>query len=227
MQVLVLAASPRRDGNSRALAEALMQGAREAGHGTELVDLGDAMQGGFLRDCRACRRPDGNCSIVDGYLDLLRDKVGNADGLVYATPLYWYGTSAVLKNFFDRMVCYLSASYPDLPQMVEALTGKRTALLLSSEESYRGAALGVLAQIQEMSRYLDHEFVGFVNGVGNKRGEVALDPARPLEAAHELGRRLFEIHYSDYRIDSERANTVWAAATASAEDGQVGVWEDV
>ena len=227
MHVLVLAASPRVDGNSRALADALIAGAQEAGHTTDLADLNDAMTGGFVRDCRRCRRPDGTCSIRDGYEALLRDRVAPAHALVYATPLYWYGPAAVLKNFFDRMVCYVSGSYPGYETMVQGLTNKRTALLLSSEESYRGASLGVVAQLQEMSRYLHHEFVAVVNGIGNKRGEVALDPSNPLHAARELGRRLFDVRYSDYRIDTERPNMVWTTDEAAGDQVAVGVYEDV
>lgn len=222
MRLLVLAASPREDGNSRLLASALMDGARAAGHEAELADLNTSMSGGFLRDCRKCRRPDGTCSIADGYEALLRDEVARADALVYATPLYWYGIAAVLKNFFDRMVCYASGSYPSHEAMTAGLTNKRSALLLSSEESYAGASLGVIAQLQEMSRYLQHEFVGVVNGVGNKRGEVARDPSDPLEQARTLGGRLFDVRYSDYRIDTERSNAVWAT-----EQDAVGVYEDV
>jgi hypothetical protein len=137
------------------MADALLEGAVEAGHQVELVDLNREMSGGFLRDCRRCRLPDGTCSIQDGYGELLTRKVASADGVVYATPLYWYGIAAVLKNFFDRMVCYLSASYPESEQVVAAMAGKRSALLLASEERYPALAIGVVAQLQEMSRYLD------------------------------------------------------------------------
>jgi multimeric flavodoxin WrbA len=192
-----------------------------------LVDLNREMSGGFLRDCSRCRLPDGTCSIQDGYGELLTRKVASADGVVYATPLYWYGIAAVLKNFFDRMVCYLSASYPESEQVVAAMAGKRSALLLASEERYPALAIGVVAQLQEMSRYLDHQFVGVVNGVGNKRGEVALDPADPLGAARQLGTSLFDVHYSDYRIDVERPNAVWSRPRASGIDPEVGLYGDV
>lgn len=227
MRVLVLAASPREDGNSRLMADALLEGAIEAGHEVELVDLNREMSGGFLRDCRRCRLPDGTCSIQDDYGELLTRKVASADGLVYATPLYWYGIAAVLKNFFDRMVCYLSASHPESEQVVASMAGKRSALLLASEERYPALAIGVVAQLQEMSRYLDHQFVGVVTGVGNKRGEVALDPADPLGAARQLGTSLFDVHYSDYRIDVERPNAVWSRARASGIDAEVGLYGDV
>jgi multimeric flavodoxin WrbA len=220
--VLVLASSPRRDGNSRALAEALIEGALAAGHETELVDLNEAVRGGFVRDCRRCRRPDGTCSIEDGFQELLLDKVLPADALVYAAPLYWYGIPAVMQNFFDRTVCFTSASYPGYQQVVEGLKGKRTALLLSSEESNRAAPLAVITQLQELARYMHHQFVEVINGIGNTRGEVALDPADPLGRARELGRRLFEIHHTDYRIDTDRSNAVWSAAETAA-----GPYEDV
>jgi multimeric flavodoxin WrbA len=209
------------------MADALLEGAIEAGHQVELVDLNREMSGGFLRDCRRCRLPDGTCSIQDGYGELLTRKVVSADGVVYATPLYWYGIAPVLKNFFDRMVCYLSASYPESEQVVAAMAAKRSALLLASEERYPALAIGVVAQLQEMSRYLDHQFVGVVNGVGNKRGEVALDPADPLGAARQLGTNLFDVHYSDYRIDVERSNAVWSRARASGIDAEVGGYGDV
>jgi len=222
-RVLVLSSSPRREGNSRLLAAALMDGVGEAGNEARLVDLNEIMTGGFLRDCRSCRRPDGSCSIDDGYGALLRDEVATADAVVYATPLYWYGIAAILKNFFDRMVCYTSGSHPDSAAMTAGLTDKRSALLISSEESYSGASLAVIAQLQEMSRYLHHEFVGTVNGVGNRRGEVRSDPSDPVGKARDLGRRLFEIRYSDYRVDTERDNTVWRAP---GEDGASGIYED-
>jgi multimeric flavodoxin WrbA len=224
MKVIVLSASPRRDGNSRLLADALDEGARAAGHESEVVDLNEVVSG-LLRDCRRCRLPDGRCAIEDRYAELMHGSVLPADGLVYATPLYWYGMAAALKNYFDRMVCYVSASYPQHKLVGERMVGKRVALLLASEESYRGASLGVIAQIQELSRYLHHEFVGVVNGIGNRRGEVLLDPARPVEAARELGGRLFEVHYSDYRLDTMRPNTVWRVEDVAPT--ALGAYEDV
>jgi multimeric flavodoxin WrbA len=83
MKVVALAGSPRRDGNSRLLAESVLAGARAAGHETELLHLPDHI-GGLLRDCKECRRPDGACAIDDGYRALLLERVLPADALVYA-----------------------------------------------------------------------------------------------------------------------------------------------
>ena len=86
-RVLALSSSPRRDGNSRLLADAALDGVREAGHSAELVHLDDHL-GAFLRDCRVCRSADGDCTIGDGFDALFREKFLPADGVVFATPMY-------------------------------------------------------------------------------------------------------------------------------------------
>lgn len=210
MDVLALSASPRRDGNSFLLAEAAVEGAREAGHRAELVHLDDHVSH-FLRDCRRCRDDAGRCTIEDGFEVLLRERVLPAGAIIFATPLYWYGIAAQLKTFFDRLFCYIAASEPDADQFCRGLVGKRLALMLASEESYPGAPLGVLHELQEYARYTHCEFVGFVQGIGNKRRDVLLDPSDPLGRAREMGRRLTELRSTDYRLDTERPASTWAS----------------
>ena len=210
-RVLIMSSSPRRDGNSRLLADAALAGAREAGHAAELVHLADHL-GAFLRDCRVCRSDEGYCTIEDGFDELYREKFLPADGVVFATPIYWYGVSGQLKTFLDRMFCYIAASHPESERIAQDMVGKKIALLLSSEESYTGASLGVLHEVQEYARYTHSPFVGFVQGIGNKRGDVLRDPADPVGRARELGRRLFDTRSTDYRLDTPRAGSVWAAA---------------
>lgn len=209
MKVTILAASPRPDGNSRALADSLAGGARAAGHDAQVFDLNEHSSGGLLRDCRSCRGADGECSIPDSYRDLLFDHVLPADALVYATPLYWYGMAASMKNYFDRTTCYISASHPRSAEVMDGMSGKHVGLLISSEERYPGSSLGMVAQVQEMTRYLGQRFVGVVNGVGNRRGEVDRDPSDPLAAAARLGAELDTLRYTDYRLRSERPGAVW------------------
>jgi multimeric flavodoxin WrbA len=208
MDVLGLSASPRRDGNSFLLAEAAVHGAREAGHDTALVHLDDYVTH-LLRDCRRCRDHNGRCTIDDGFESLLRDRVLPAEAIVLATPLYWYGVSGQLKTFLDRIFCYIAASEPDADRFVQGLLGKRLALVIASEESYPGASLGVIHEIQEYARYTHSAFVGVVQGIGNKRRDVLLDPGDPIGRARDLGRRLADLRSTDYRLDTDRANTTW------------------
>ncbi|OQO94618.1 NAD(P)H dehydrogenase [Saccharomonospora piscinae] len=218
MKVLALSSSPRRDGNSRLLAQAMLDGAAGHGHETELVDLADVVTAP-LRDCRTCRLADGSCSIDDGFADLLLTRVLAADALVLATPLYWYGMSGQLKIFLDRIFCYAKADYPGHADVKRGVMHKRLAVALTAEETYPGAALGVNAHVQELARYLRHELVGIVRGVANSRGEVARDPADPLRQARELGARLFDQPVTDYRMDTVRGGLVWPAELDEARTG--------
>lgn len=224
MKVVVLNASPRRNGNSAALSAQAALGAQAAGHEVETFFLIDHVQG-MLGDCRTCRNAAGQCSIGDGYEKLLTEHVAPADAIMFATPLHYYGMTARLKAFVDRLFCYTSNSAPDADRILESLPGKRVGLLISCEETYQGATLGLIAQVQELTRYNRQELVGAVVGISNSRGEVAHDPTRPLDRAYDLGRRLFEAHVTDYRFDTPRSNKVWLAdgvpANASASGDEV------
>lgn len=190
------------------LAKAIADGLEDAGHTAEVL-FADMVLSGFLRDCRSCRRPDGECSIEDGFRDAFIDKLLPARGLILATPIYWYGMSAQSKAFFDRMFCYVAASYPRSAEVVERLKGKRVGLALASEETFPTAGAGIVHQVQEYCRYTRCAFVDVVHGYGNARGEVAHDPSDPLARARSFGMRFFAAKATDYQIDTSRAGRVW------------------
>ena len=164
----------------------------------------------MLRDCRKCRSAEtGKCSIEDGHGTLFSSLYLSADAVVYATPIWWYGMSAQLKAFIDRIFCFISNSEPTQADVLDRLPNKRAALLLSAEESNFAARLAIVQHMSELCRYLHHDFCGVVTGVGNKRGEVDGDPADPVEAARALGARLFDVAPTDYKLDTERPGAVW------------------
>ena len=209
MKALVLSSSPRRNGNSALLAESVREGLVEAGHEAELLFADDFLNG-FLRDCRKCRKPDGECSIEDGFRSVFLDRYLPADGFIAATPIYWYGTSAQLKAFLDRTFCYYAASYPGSEAVIKGMSGKRIGLVLSSEETFPMVSGAVICQIQEFSRYTRSTFVGVVHGYGNARGDVLRDPGEPIQAARRFGKEFFTRHASDYQIDSVRSPRMWS-----------------
>ena len=75
------------------------------------------------------------------------------------------------------------------------MQGKRLGLAVASEETYPGAALGIVHQIQEFARYTHSDFVGFVHGAGNSRAR-----SRPIRASRCSPRRR-------WAPNSSRANT--------------------
>jgi multimeric flavodoxin WrbA len=208
VKTLVISASPREDGNSHVLARSAIDGARSAGHDVQHVFL-DEYVDRMLGSCRRCRRLDGSCSLGDRYEELLIDHILPADGIIVAMPLYFYGMPARLKTVFDRLFCYTANSSPRQDQVVSEIMDKRVGVLISCEESYLGATQGVIAQLQEITRYLRQDLVGVVVGNANSRGEIVRDPSDPLSCARDLGARLFDIRVTDYRLDTVRSNQVW------------------
>ena len=94
---------PRRDGNSAALAEAARRGAETAGISAELLFMDDHIKH-FLTDLRHAPAPD------DGYDELFLRHFLPARGVLFCTPIYWYGMSAQTKAFFDRSFSHYAGS---------------------------------------------------------------------------------------------------------------------
>ena len=86
-QVLILAGSPRKGGNSDLLCDEFARGAREAGHTVKKIYVQDQRIG----PCRACYgcRGTGACVQKDDMAAIL-EKMVEADVLVLATPVYFY-----------------------------------------------------------------------------------------------------------------------------------------
>lgn len=211
-RLLILVGSPRRDGNSAALAAAAQGGTLAAGTSATLLFLDDYIQG-FLPDLRHGSAP------ADRFSELFLEHFLPADGVLLSTPIYWYGMSAQTKAFFDRSFSHYAGSGPEPERVKAAMTGKRLGLTIASEETYPGAALGIVHQVQEYARYTHSDFVGYVHGVGNQRGEVAADPRKPLQAAEQLGGSFFARKYSDYRMETPRPHNVWEAPARSSTPG--------
>ncbi len=100
--VLILAGSPRKKGNSAALCRMFAQGAEEAGSKVETIFLRDKKIG-FCLACYHCRDHGGVCAIKDDMAEIL-DKMNAADVIVMASPVYFYSVDAQMKALIDRCV---------------------------------------------------------------------------------------------------------------------------
>ena len=209
--LLILVGSPRRDGNSAALGAAALRGAETAGVRASLLFLDDYIHG-FLPDLRRAPAP------TDRYAELFLEHFLPADGMLLCTPIWWYGMSAQAKAFFDRSFAHYAGAGPEPERVKARMAGKRLGLAVASEETYPGAALGIVHQVQEYARYTHSDFIGYVHGAGNLRGEIAADPRRPLDAAAALGAEFFARKYSDYRIETPRARNVWDEPAGAGAD---------
>ena len=81
------------------LAEAFAKGAAEHHH-VEIVSVRDYKVNPCL-GCNACFKANGICAQKDD-IAIIYEKMSQADMLVIASPVYFYGISAQLKAIIDR-----------------------------------------------------------------------------------------------------------------------------
>mgnify|MGYP000181160971 CR=1 FL=1 len=104
MKILAVNGSPRgRRGNTERILQPFLKGAQEAGAETETVYLKDRE----IKHCQGCftcwTKTPGVCIHQDDMPALL-EKVRQADVIVFATPLYIYTVSGLMKDFMDRLL---------------------------------------------------------------------------------------------------------------------------
>jgi len=179
--VLGIAGSPRKQGNTHLLVSHILDGAAEAGAETEAELLGDLT----VRECDGCHacwhaKP---CPKADD-MNALYPRLARCDALVLGTPVYWYGPTALMKAFIDRLV------YFNCPENRPKIAGKPVVLAIPFEEDRLDMAEPVVDFFRRCLAYLEMRLVGqiLVPGV-TRRGEVLDHPAR-LEEARQLGRSL-------------------------------------
>ena len=108
MLVLGIAGSPRRDGNSEILLDEALAAAAAQGVMVEKVVL-SALKFLPCISCGACDKT-GVCTL-DDEMQPLYEKIGAAQALIFASPMYFYTVSAWAKSAIDRAQALWSRKY--------------------------------------------------------------------------------------------------------------------
>lgn len=123
-KVLVVSGSPRK-GDSYKTVRNIEQEMRKIGEiSFEYIFLKD-VQLSYCKGCLACMRKGEEACPINDALEI-RDRLLEADGIIFVSPVYVHTVSALMKNFFDRF-----AYFCHRPQF----HGKPALLLASTEIS--------------------------------------------------------------------------------------------
>ncbi len=109
MDLVYLSGSPRKSGNSHALARYFLDRCREHGANVTSYYLNDLNYSG-CQACDNCKTVTDKCTLDDDLSTVL-DHVFVADLVVLASPVYYGDVSAQLKGFIDRTYSYLKPRY--------------------------------------------------------------------------------------------------------------------
>jgi len=183
-KILVVQGSPRKKGNSIALAEQVVKGAESVGAVAERIYLHDKNISP-CQACYACQRPDSSGCAIDDEMQPIYKKLIDADGWIIASPVYWFTMSAQTKLFMDRALFALFGYKKD------ALAGKRIAIAMSygDTDAFNSGCVNALRTFQDAFKYAGANLVGMVYGSAEKPGEIKSN--QPLmDQAEALGKKL-------------------------------------
>ena len=158
MKILVLNGSPRKQ-NTAAMVAAFAEGAQEAGHEVECIEVAKLKIGG----CRACEychgKGEGACVQKDD-MDKVYPAYADCDMVVFASPIYYFTMTAQIEAAIQRL--YAIMKFPK---------ATKAALLLSSMSPnvYDGA----IGQYKSMTGFLGLEDMGIITANGDENGSEA------------------------------------------------------
>ena len=186
MKVLGIMGSPRRQSNTDILLDKSLEGAVQAGADVEKVLISKLKITPCL-EIYACLK-DGNCSIKDDMRDLY-DKLVEADHVILASPIFFYGITAQAKALVDRCQALWVRRYI-LKTGIDDKRVRRGAFIsvgaTKGEKLFDGAVLTAKYFFDAIG--VKHERDLLIKGVDDK-GQIEEHPTALQDAFH-LGREL-------------------------------------
>ncbi|MCD7916284.1 MAG: flavodoxin family protein [Tannerellaceae bacterium] len=177
MKVLLINGSPKRQGNTFIALSEVASALEANGVETEIVSIGTkAVQG-----CIACNKCNelGRCIFQDELYNTVREKMKEADGLIFGSPVYYAGPNESLCALLDRL--FYSAS--------EFFEYKPGAVIAVCRRGGASAALDRLNKyftIQNMP-VVPSQYWNIVHGL--LPGEIQQDP-EGLQTMRTLGKNM-------------------------------------
>lgn len=157
--------------------EQFRRGAEESGHSVEVIDVCRA----DAHPCIGCVRCgyEGPCVQKDD-VETIRRKLLDADMVVFATPLYYYGMTAQLKTVINRFCAYNGS-----------LNSRhlKSALLTVAWNADDWTFEALETHYKTLVRYINFEDKGMVLGYGCGTPPMTRRSKYPQEA-YRLGKSL-------------------------------------
>lgn len=99
---------------------------------------------------------------TDDFIELIRKILNNYDTLIFATPVYWYSMSGIMKVFFDRITDLLD----NQKELGRKLRNKNMAVLTSSIGDHLGENFWF--PFIETAKYLGMNYIGNIHTIENE-----------------------------------------------------------
>ncbi len=188
MNILSVSCSPRKNGATVEVLHEVLEGAKEEGADVELYSVAGKKLNGCI-SCYACKEK-GECVLEDDMKELY-SKMSKADGIVFGTPIYYYGMTSQAKAIIDRS---LSLNTP-----ANSLKNKVGGVVTVA------GSLGMVDALKDfyfffaVKQMLPASYVAMYSG--------AVDDLKKLEkgmkAARDLGRQMVKLASKNFMYPEE------------------------
>ena len=178
MNIMAISGSPRPNGNTNYLVDVALSAAEEAGASTKKLVLSEMN----IKPCLAhdkcypfkrCAQNDDICTMLDSYL--------KADGVIMATPVYYFNRTAQMKTFIDRN--YFVSVKRMHPK------AKTVGMIVVAESEGIEDTLHTLTQFVDWTFRVSPANRFTVTGYATKAGDIKNKPD-VVEKAREMGRKM-------------------------------------
>ncbi len=175
--IVILVGSVRKNGNTARLAQSFAEGAAK-NNNVEIISVADYNVDPCI-GCNSCFTREGNQCFQDDDMVQIYEKLRNADVVVVASPVYFYGISAQLKAIVDRLHTPMRNTFHI----------KKLGLLLVGAAELAKLFDPIIIQYQMVLDFFKLESIGTVLVRGVKDiGDI--EGSSALKEAYELGNSL-------------------------------------
>ena len=183
-KIIAIMGSPRKNGNTHLLLSRMIEGVQEAGGTGEIISLVDYK----IYDCDGCHTCwKGNACSKNDDMNGLYLKINECDVIIFGTPVYWYGPTAIMKAFLDRFVYY------NCPENRQLLKGKSAILVTPFEEKKEETARLLVEMFKKSLNYLEIPLIEklIVPGVYHKADVLKFDAV--MKNAYKIGTKIINL----------------------------------
>ncbi|SFS95630.1 NADPH-dependent FMN reductase [Zhouia amylolytica] len=142
-KTVIIQGSSRSNGNTNRMTSFLQNN-----FGFEVVDLNTKNIHPYHYDYRYKN---------DDFIPTIKEIVTKYDTIIFATPIYWYTMSGIMKNFFDRITDCLKTE----KSIGKQLKGKNMAVLSCGSDAE--LKKGFTMPFEESAKYLGMEYLGNIH----------------------------------------------------------------
>ena len=185
MKILGIMGSPRLKGNTDLLLDETLKGAQNAGAAIEKIIV-SKLNIAPCKEYNTCIR-DGKCAIRDEMNDIY-PKLLEADAIIVASPIFFYGVTSQLKALIDRCQALWARKY--ILKQTLSYPGRKGAFLAVGATSGEKLFDGCLLTMKYFFQAVDVDYTDnlLIRGI-DKKGEITEHPTA-LPDAFELGKKL-------------------------------------